>query len=307
VNPEDIVERGPEYVQGLLSLGVNRISMGVQSLDDGILRWMNRRHSAAGAREAYRILAAASAASSSSPTPQTASPAAPSTPTPSTPTPSTLSPSTPSVTPAPIESSAHIGPLSPAVSGPRIQISIDLITGVPGMSLETLNRSLDEVLEWHPSHISSYQLGIDEGSALAEMIDSGKVQELSDEECRAQYELVCRRLREAGYHHYEISNWALPGCEAVHNSAYWTRHPYVGLGPGAHSLSITSLGEIRSWNSQTLSGWTSSSETLTLEEIREERIMLGLRTDKGAEVEGRHIVIPEKDWFIADDIISDLI
>ena len=56
VNPEDIVERGPEYVRGLLELGVTRISMGVQSLDDGILRWMNRRHSADGARKAFRTI-----------------------------------------------------------------------------------------------------------------------------------------------------------------------------------------------------------------------------------------------------------
>ena len=272
VNPEDIVERGPEYVRGLLELGVNRISMGVQSLDPGMLRWMNRRHSADGAREAWRILSAA-------------------------------------------------GPLNR---------SIDLISGVPGMDCAMLGRTLNEVLEWRPEHISAYQLSVEEGSALARMIADGRVAELPDEECRAQYELVCRRLAAAGYHHYEISNWALPGHEAKHNSAYWTRAPYVGLGPGAHSLEILpcqkepktsdppakkvggpsktaiiagapELGrQIRKWNSRRPTGWGEEGrEVLTEEEIREETVMLLARTDRGP--------IPEHDWFVADDLIADLL
>ena len=113
--------------------------------------------------------------------------------------------------------------------------------------------------------------------------------------------LLCGMLSAAGYHHYEISNWALPGHEAVHNSAYWTRRPYVGLGPGAHSLRICPDGrQVRSWNSKSISGWTvEGSEILTPEEIREEEIMLLSRTDKGP--------IPERDWFVADDIISGMI
>ena len=241
VNPEDIVERGAEYVRGLLDLGVNRISMGVQSLDDGILRWMNRRHSADGARTAISI----------------------------------------------IRSQAQ-GELPCAVS-------IDLITGVPGMTMEILERTVEEVIGWRPEHISAYQLSIEEGSALAKMIERGEVKELDEEECRAQYDYLCRRLAEAGYHHYEISNWALPGHEAIHNSAYWTRHPYVGLGPGAHSL----IGNRRSWNSQELSGWTAEGEDLTPEQIHEEEVMLLARTDKGP--------IPERDWFIADEIIPNLL
>ena len=272
VNPEDIVERGPEYVRGLLELGVNRISMGVQSLDPGMLRWMNRRHSADGAREAWRILSAA-------------------------------------------------GPLNR---------SIDLISGVPGMDCAMLGRTLNEVLEWRPEHISAYQLSVEEGSALARMIADGRVAELPDEECRAQYELVCRRLAAAGYHHYEIPNWALPGHEAKHNSAYWTRAPYVGLGPGAHSLEILpcqkepktsdppakkvggpsktaiiagapELGrQIRKWNSRRPTGWGEEGrEVLTEEEIREETVMLLARTDRGP--------IPEHDWFVADDLIADLL
>ena len=235
VNPEDVVERGAEYVRGLLDLGVTRISMGVQSLDDNVLRWMNRRHSADGAREAFRLLQR------------------------------------------------------------RANISIDLIIGVPGMTREILGTTLEEVIGWRPEHISAYQLSIEEGSALARMIENGEVQELDEEECRAQYELVCQRLRDAGYHHYEISNWALPGHEAIHNSAYWTRHPYVGLGPGAHSL----IGNRRSWNSQVLSGWTAEGEDLSPEQIHTEEVMLLARTDRGP--------IPERDWFITDEIIPSLL
>ena len=316
VNPEDIVEKGPEYVVGLLELGVNRISMGVQSLDDGMLRWMNRRHSADGAREAYRIISGTVFQGQPS---QTVSPSA-----------------------RPHRSQSSRSPLlwcrgwhrfadgSPEKPCP-IDRSVDIISGVPGMDCAMLERTVDEILGWRPEHISAYQLSIEEGSALAKMIAAGKVAEAPEEECRAQYELLCRKLREAGYHHYEISNWALPGHEAVHNSAYWTRQPYVGLGPGAHSLTYldargcptagcqsasaginegerpafadcppSDLIQRRSWNSRRTSGWAvEGSETLTPEEIREETVMLQARTDRGP--------IPESDWFVADDIVADLL
>lgn len=242
VNPEDIVGKGPEYAVGLRELGVNRISMGVQSLDDGILRWMNRRHDSSRAVEAFRILRSAG----------------------------------------------------------FDNISVDVIFGLSQLREDILASTVEGILALHPEHIYAYQLSIEEGSALCNMVLQGKYAEASQEKCRSQYEMICRSLSDAGYHHYEISNWALPGREAVHNSAYWERKPYVGLGPGAHSLK----GEnVRSWNTDTLPSWTSESEHLNSEEIREERIMLGLRTDKG--VDG--YVIPERDWFVSDSIISDMI
>ncbi|MCQ2182662.1 MAG: radical SAM family heme chaperone HemW [Bacteroidales bacterium] len=244
VNPEDIVKGGAGYVRGLLDLGVNRISMGVQSLDDGMLRWMNRRHSAAGAIEALRLLR-----------------------------------------------SSGVG-----------NVSVDVIYGVSGMTDAMLSDTLSGLLAFAPEHISAYQLSVEEGSALASMVDSGRYTEAGEEECRAQYELVCRTLSAAGYHHYEISNWAKPGFEAIHNSAYWRRIPYVGLGPGAHSLRVDGRKQVRSWNSQQLASWTRSSETLTEREIEEERMMLALRTEEG--YGGR--VLSESEWFVSDDIISDL-
>ena len=320
VNPEDIVEKGPGYVRELLDLGVNRVSMGVQSLDDGILRWMNRRHDAAHARQAFRILR-----------------------------------------------EAGVG-----------NISVDLIFGLPQLSEATLARTIEEIAAWRPEHVSAYQLSIEEGSALGRLVREGRFTEAPQEQCAAQYALLCRMLQAAGYGHYEISNWALPGFEAVHNSAYWSRHPYVGLGPAAHSFD----GKTRSWNEYSLCSYSfalsnphrfaeppmegaspstsvpggdsvaatfsesladtpsrrlkapslrsyanQASEQLTDIEEREEEIMLGLRTARGVPEElidaaktaamlsdGRlahlpdgRLRIPENHWFVSDDIVSDLL
>ena len=277
VNPEDIVEKGGEYVRGLLETGVDRVSMGIQSFDDGILRWMNRRHSAAGAVEAFRILRRC---------------------------------------------------------GVR-NISVDLIFGLSQLADDVWEDTIERALELAPEHISAYQLSIEEGSALAKLVADGRYVEASDEQCRHQYDVLCQTLRQAGYHHYEISNFARPGFEAVHNSAYWSRVPYIGLGPGAHSLT----GDIRSWNSQELphrstdgspATYSRTSETLSPEDIRVERIMLSLRTDKGLEAaelysltdstvvdallsegalerQGGSIRIPESRLFTSDEIIRELI
>lgn len=305
VNPEDIVEKGREYVRGLLALGVNRISMGIQSFNDDILRWMNRRHDAGNAVKAFHIL---------------------------------------------------------RESGVR-NISIDLIFGISQLTDETWKDTIEKALELSPEHISAYQLSIEEGSALAKMVADGRYVEASEEQCRRQYDILCRCLGRSGYHHYEISNFAKPGFEAVHNSAYWRRAPYIGLGPGAHSLT----GNVRSWNSQELphrqqdetsscnpdrisscnpdstSCQTSSRnpsgklatysrnfETLSPEDIRVERIMLSLRTDKGLEAtelysltdstvvdallsegalerQGASIRIPEDHLFTSDEIVRELI
>lgn len=277
VNPEDIVEKGSEYVRGLLAMGVNRISMGIQSFNDDILRWMNRRHDAWNAVKAFRIL---------------------------------------------------------RECGVR-NISIDLIFGISQLTDEIWKDTIEKALGLAPEHISAYQLSIEEGSALAKMVADGRYVEASDEQCRRQYDILCQALKQSGYHHYEISNFAKPGFEAVHNSAYWRRVPYIGLGPGAHSLS----GDVRSWNSQELPHRTSdvnltlysrNSEVLSPEDIRVERIMLSLRTDKGLETtelysltdrtvidsllsEGAleeqdgSIRIPEDHLFTSDEIIRELI
>lgn len=290
VNPEDIVEKGDEYLAGLLDLGVTRISMGIQSFDDGILRWMNRRHDSARARKAYSMIRRAA---------------------------------------------GH--------AGKEIEVSIDLIFGVPGLDLQTWERTVSAALSLGkdegfkaPDHISAYQLSIEEGSALEEKIARGECTEASDEDCYMQYRTLCRKLREGGYNHYEISNFAIPGKEAVHNSAYWNRTPYVGLGPGAHSLTIRDDGQqVRSWNTQVLPArgktYSREMEVLSDEDIRVERIMLGLRTSAGLPADELSLLagkdalekqvaagclaigpdgrarIPEERFFISDEIIGSLV
>ena len=281
VNPEDIVEKGEEYVAGLLHLGVNRISMGIQSFDDGILRFMNRRHNAENARKAYAIL-------------------------------------------------ENVGVKN---------ISIDLIFGLPQLSDEQWQETLDKALSISPSgslpqHISSYQLSVEPGSALAKLVERGQWQEAGEELCEHQYEMLCQALHKAGYCHYEISNFALPGFEARHNSAYWRHIPYVGLGPGAHSFIEP---DRRCWNESDLDGYiedpmaVQDGETLTAEQISMERIMLALRTADGiseaylhehcdseamsralscgnlVRISDGRVRIPENRFFISDNIISDII
>lgn len=333
LNPEDVIQRGEAYAEALLGMGVTRASMGVQSFDDGILRWMNRRHDAATAVRAYRIL---------------------------------------------------------EKSGFR-NISIDIIFGLPELGPDSQPKHSDSLSEhfpdhrgkdgyvpllderlWRetilraldisasgmlPSHISAYQLSVEPDSALDGMIADGRCREASEESCARQYEILCEELSAAGYRHYEISNFALPGMEARHNSAYWRHVPYVGLGPGAHSLSILSDGHrCRSWNNPDLKLYLetfaplgqrdtdcSGQETLSPVQLGIENVMLGLRTSRGcplselvsacdrarldSAISSGHLVpvpgsselscledsaaqyyrIPEKYFFISDGIISELL
>ncbi len=264
VNPDDILKGGTDYVRALRELGADRVSMGVQSLSDSILRWMNRRHDAASALEAFRILR----------------------------------------------------------EGGIANISLDIIFGIRGLSDDTLDQTLRGLLALGPEHISAYQLSIEPGSALGRLVESGRYKEAEEEQCSRQYGLICTRLREAGYEHYEISNWALPGRRAIHNSAYWKRLPYVGLGPGAHSFD----GTRRFWNSDSLPVWSAGSETLSAEQALDETVMLGLRTSEGVDaslLDARRVAslmkqgalellddkvrIPEDRFFVSDDIISELL
>ena len=287
MNPEDVVSGGHAYVEGLMSAGVNRVSMGIQSFDDGILKWMNRRHDAETAVKAYRILREAGADN----------------------------------------------------------VSIDLIFGLTQLDTQLWQKTLDTALTMPyavPEHISAYQLSIEEGSALEKMTERGRYAEASEDQCFGQYMALCRTLASAGYRHYEVSNFALPGREAMHNSAYWNGGPYIGLGPGAHSYLIRAGVHTRSWNKSSaevyvnsmLSGDTDSvreCETLTPEQVRIEKVMLSLRTGTGLPesvlrsacgdrnvdrqvtagdlelLENGNVRIPEDRFFISDSIIAALL
>ena len=306
VNPDDVTR---EYVLGLRGLGVNRVSMGVQSFSDTSLMWMARRHSANRAREAYKVLREAG----------------------------------------------------------FDNVSLDLIFGYDPVrwgssptSADVLMRfwreDLEEVLRLRPEHISAYQMSVEDGSILGEKALAGQYHEPADEICAAQYALLQNSLSDAGYEQYEVSNFALPGYQAVHNSGYWERLPYIGLGPGAHSFDGNRR---RSWNAPDVDTYVrywlsdvqqeveghgyaggagdcvsggihavSGCETLTDEDVLVEKIMLGLRRTSGLllsdvpelshdtvgrlvssgsliEDDGR-IRIPPSNLFISDTIIRSL-
>lgn len=347
LNPEDVIQRGEAYAEALLGMGVTRASMGVQSFDDAVLRWMNRRHDAETAVRAYRILEKSGFRNISI----------------------DLIFGLPEL--GPDSQTRHSDSfLGHSDSQPRHSDSLSgRFTGHRGKDgyvpllderlwRETILRALDiSASGMLPSHISAYQLSVEPDSALDGMIADGRCREASGESCARQYEILCEELSAAGYHHYEISNFALPDMEARHNSAYWRHVPYVGLGPGAHSLSILPDGHrCRSWNSPDLKLYLetfaplgqrdtgcSGQETLSPVQLGIENVMLGLRTSLGcplpelvsacdrarldsaissgrlvpvpgsSELSGledgaaQYYRIPEKYFFISDGIISELL
>ena len=120
-------------------------------------------------------------------------------------------------------------------------VNLDLMFSVPGESGDDALSDLEKILEFSPEHISCYSLQIEEGTPFGEMAESGELTEVPDEEDRDTYHRICRRLREAGYEHYEISNFAKKGDDpdspgpyrSRHNSLYWNMDEYIGLGLGA--------------------------------------------------------------------------
>ncbi len=174
-------------------------------------------------------------------------------------------------------------------------ISFDLIAGLPHQTRETWGKSLEELAGLAPEHVSVYLLEIDEGSRLGGEVLRGGTRysagELpSDDEMAEFYETACDFLRDAGYHHYEISNWGKPGLESRHNLKYWRREPYLGFGAGAHSFS----GAERWANAhdasvyvQALAGGklpVEQHEVLTAEGALEEELFLGLRQLEGIDL-----------------------
>lgn len=114
-------------------------------------------------------------------------------------------------------------------------LNIDLMYGVPGMTLETVRRDLESALALEPDHIAYYCLIFEDGTPLADLRARGFVKETDDETELEQYEWIRAALRSAGYRHYEISNFAKPGRECRHNLLYWSGGEYLGAGPSAHS------------------------------------------------------------------------
>ena len=127
-------------------------------------------------------------------------------------------------------------------------ISIDLMYGLPGETLETWEQDLQQAIDLHPEHISAYHLIYEEGTTLWNLREQNKVKEAEEELSLTLFKTLIERLTKAGYQHYEISNFCLPGLHSRHNSSYWTGKKYLGCGPSAHSFD----GISRQWNVSSL-------------------------------------------------------
>ena len=275
VNPDDITE---QYAAELAATSVNRISMGVQSFDDDCLRFMGRRHSAAGAITAMERL-------------------------------------------------RKVG---------FKNISIDIIFGVAGFGGSSLERTLQQAVESGAEHISAYHLTIEPQTRFGRMLSRGDISQVSEKLSEEEFLSVHQALTAAGYEHYEVSNFARPGCRSRHNSSYWTGTEYLGVGPGAHSYN----GEVRRWCEQSVEQYVAGveygSENLTDLDALNEYIMVSLRRIEGIELEyiaqrwgeqvanrvmgrakrfiecgwlvecGGQIVVPAERFLVSDNVISDL-
>ena len=171
-------------------------------------------------------------------------------------------------------------------------INFDLIAGLPGQSLAGWQRNLDEALKLRPEHLSLYLLDVHEGTPLADQIKRGMRPAPDDDLAAEMYRLLIDEVTSAGYEHYEISNFCLPGFESRHNTKYWTGAPYYGFGCSAHSFD----GERRRWANERDAakyvGLVKNGKSpivertnLTNEDARSESIFLGLRLMRGVDLQ----------------------
>ena len=277
MNPDDIT---PELVAKVKAMGINRISMGVQTFSDQRLRFIRRRHTSLQAMKAVEIVR-----------------------------------------------NACIN-----------NVSIDLMFGFPGETVEDWQQDVEQALALAPSHISAYSLMFEEETPLYHMLKLGKVKQIDEETSLAMYTLLTNRLKANGYEHYEISNYALPGCRSIHNSSYWHDTPYLGFGASAHSYT----GNKRSWNVDNIKEYIEAIEQCTLPSTAEEidadthyndLITTALRTCEGLdlsmisdsykayaiknaeenirngllELTDGHLRLTAKGVFVSDGVMSDLI
>lgn len=166
--------------------------------------------------------------------------------------------------------------------------SIDLIYGTPGQSMEGWIKDLRTAFELGVPHLSCYALTVEEKTALNSLIKKGELPEINQDEQADRFEALMQLSADEGYHHYEISNFALPGYESKHNSAYWDGVVYLGFGPSAHSFD----GVKRKWNVSNNTAYIISltnhllpqkEETLSKIDVLNEYIMTALRQSKGIE------------------------
>lgn len=168
--------------------------------------------------------------------------------------------------------------------------SIDLIYGGPTLSNEHWRQNVARAVALGVPHLSCYALTVEPGTALDHFIQHHKVPPIDPDRAAQHFEMLMQWLEEAGYEHYEISNFALPGKRSRHNSSYWQGKPYLGLGPSAHSFNISS----RQWNVANNALYiqgvrkgslASEKEILSPQMALNEYIMISLRTEAGCNLE----------------------
>lgn len=229
LNPDDVTS---EYMAGIREIGINRISLGIQSWRDSDLSFLNRRHDSAKAQYA-------------------------------------------------LEEVFRTG---------FQNVTIDLIYGIPGMTLKDWESNLDFSFSFDIKHLSAYHLTIEKGTVFGKMQEKGLLSEVDEDTSTAQFNALIKKSGEAGFIHYEISNFAKPGYFSKHNSNYWKQVNYLGLGPSAHSFN----GYSRQWNKSDLRGYIKAIESGSIlsegEELDNrtrfnEYIMTSLRTMWGIDLE----------------------
>lgn len=169
-------------------------------------------------------------------------------------------------------------------------ISIDLIYGIPGQSTGEWLENLDRAIELEPDHISAYHLSFETGTVFDHWKQKGRIVPVPEEKSLELYRLLKTKMREAGYEHYEISNFGKTGRFSRHNQIYWSGENYLGFGPSAHSYD----GSRRSWNLATLKKYIegegdvkaiSESEELTIREQYHDYLITSFRTSRGIDPE----------------------
>lgn len=227
-NPDDL---GAPALALLRALGINRLSIGIQSFDDGILASLNRIHDAASGRESIRRAKAAG----------------------------------------------------------FDNISIDMIYAIPGLDNTRWRENVEEAIQQAPQHISSYTLTIEDKTLFGKWQRQGKLHAVADDVAADQYEIMAGRLEQAGFEHYEVSNFARPGYRSRHNSSYWLDRPYLGVGPGAHSYDMVSRQYNVRDNNQYIARLAhdnipATTEVLSRADKINEYLLISLRTNWGADL-----------------------
>jgi len=229
INPDDV---DLEYFKGLKNLGINRLSLGIQSFNNRVLKFLNRRHNAGQATDSIKF----------------------------------------------------------AKTAGFVDISIDLIYGIPGQEINDFENDLSVFFDLGLTHLSAYHLTIEEKTHFGRLQQKKLLNEIGEGQSLRFYDSLIVKMKNNGYDHYEISNFSLPTYHSKHNKAYWEQKTYIGFGPSAHSFDKNS----RYWNISSVKNYINllnidaqyfEKERLNRSDKFNEYIITGLRTKQGCLLE----------------------